>query len=202
MDFGAGVGNQGGISSTERVSVGQLAFKAASYRSKGERLLHLARFLKPRQILELGTHLGISAAYLLKGNPDSHLISIEGDPVLSQLANEHLRELGLKVDLRVGQFEEELDKIDWDSFHPELVFLDGNHRYEPTVDYFDHIVPHVPDGGWIILDDLHWSPGMKQAWDELRQRNEVGVGIDLWQVGLLQISRKKSSRHYVLWGLG
>lgn len=197
QDFGAGSLNQG--ADTQPVSVASLARRASSPRRKGERLLHLARYLRPRQALELGSHLGLSAAYLKLGHPAMALISIEGDPALGALAKEHWQQLDLGIDLRVGRFEEMLPQLPWTDFQPELVFLDGNHRYAPTLDYFAHLAPQVPVGGVIVLDDIHWSPEMDQAWEEVRHRPEVSLSLDLWQLGVLQLGHGPSPQHYTLW---
>ena len=61
-------------------------------------LFRIVRFLRPFRCLELGTCLGISAAYIataLKLNGAGHLISIEGCPTLVHIAKQNLHHLCL-----------------------------------------------------------------------------------------------------------
>jgi tRNA G46 methylase TrmB len=71
--------------------------------SFGRLLYRISGWLTPKSILELGTSLGLSAAYLASGSPESNVISIEGCPQVSKIAGDNLRSLYIKnVSLRVG----------------------------------------------------------------------------------------------------
>ncbi len=49
----------------------------------------------------------------------------------------------------------------------ELVFIDGNHRYDDVLVDFTLSAEIVPVGGWIVLDDL-WMPSIQRVRDFLR----------------------------------
>jgi predicted O-methyltransferase YrrM len=50
-----------------------------------------------------------------------------------------------------------------------MVFIDGHHQYQPTLDYFEMIYPKCNKNEIIIFDDILWSTGMRRAWEELKQ---------------------------------
>ncbi|HKJ32533.1 MAG TPA: hypothetical protein VKA34_11935, partial [Balneolales bacterium] len=78
-------------------------------------LFKLIRKFEPGQCLELGTSLGISAAYqaaALKLNGSGKIITLEGSDSLATLAKRHVQSLSLdNVRVAVGRFQDTLDGI-------------------------------------------------------------------------------------------
>jgi predicted O-methyltransferase YrrM len=73
---------------------------------------------------------------------------------------------------------ERLDKID-------LVFVDGNHRREPTLNYFNLLMPRMSSSSVLIFDDIHWSSEMEEAWETIRRDGRVLLTVDLFFVGFV-----------------
>jgi predicted O-methyltransferase YrrM len=195
-DFGAGYGGQARpvISKTMR----QVVRSSARRRREGELLGRLVRHYAPRQLLELGTNLGFSTMYLA-GNSGigSQLISIEGSKQLSKVAALNLAELGLVADLRIGEFSAVLQtEIDWASFKPNFVLLDGNHREQATLDYFEFLLPRLGAEAMIVLDDIYWSEGMTKAWNAIVAAPRVTVSIDLYGLGICFMDRPQAKEHF------
>ena len=67
----------------------------------------------------------------------------------------------------------------------DFVYLDGNHRYEPTLRYIRWILGRAGEEAVIVVDDIYWSKGMQQAWKEIIRWPEVRVSIDLFHMGIL-----------------
>jgi len=81
----------------------------------------------------------------------------------------------------------------------DMVFLDGNHRLEPTIRYFEMILSYSHGGTLIIFDDIHWSPGMEAAWYEVRQHPQVTATIDLFFLGIALLNPDfRQKRHFKL----
>lgn len=193
-DHGAGAGEQG----SRMVShpLGHIAQHAARSRREGEFLHRLCKHYQPRHSLELGTNLGISTLYQATALPPNSLISLEGAASLAKLAQQHLQRFSVSADVRVGEFSQLLDQIDWQAFRPEYVLLDGNHRKEPTLQYFHRLLPHMAPGGLMVFDDIYWSAGMRAAWQEIQQHPAVSVSIDLFSFGLCFIRRPQAKQHF------
>ena len=176
-DFGAG-------SKTPKRRIAEVARHAAAPPALGRMLFRTALLQRPHAILELGTSLGISALYLTGGALQARFRSIEGNPLLAQRAQAHLD--AFKVhDAKVfcGAFRQmlpaacaELGKID-------LAYIDGDHRYEATLELFESLLPHLSENALLIFDDIHWSPGMSRAWETIARHPQVRLSIDTFRAG-------------------
>ncbi|RMG71345.1 MAG: class I SAM-dependent methyltransferase [Bacteroidetes bacterium] len=187
LDLGAGPGRQGG--GVRSVSLRRLARRSACSPRKGAVLHRLVQYAAPQRPLELGTNLGLSAAYLASALTGcARLHSIEGAPALASRAQQHLQALSLPATVHTGDFAEVLTHtLPPAGYRPDFVYLDGNHRYAPTMAYLDRLIPHMPAGSWLVLDDLYWSPGMARAWRALCARPEVSLSIDLFWLGIVRL---------------
>jgi predicted O-methyltransferase YrrM len=159
----------------------------------------IIRYYNYQTILDLGTSLGITTAYLAQANTNGKVYTFEGCPNTAGLAKENFRELGVQnIEIIVGDLNctlqkalEEIDKIDF-------AFFDANHRYEPTVDYFEKCLSKVHDDTCFIFDDIYWSEGMKKAWLYIRNHSQVTVSIDIFWVGIVFFRKKQPKQHFVL----
>ncbi len=167
----------------------------------GRLLFRLANHWKSERILELGTSLGIGTAYLAKARTSAEIISLEGCPAIAAEAQRNLESLGLEnVELIVGDFANTLPQVLQKSRQSfDLVYLDGNHRYEPTLQYWELLQNHLQESSVVIMDDIHWSIEMERAWEEIKGRTEVTFSIDLFQFGLLFFQQGIAKEHFSLY---
>lgn len=194
-DFGAGSGNQG--AKKEIKTLGELVGKASRKKASGKLLHHLCKFYQPKRCLEFGTHVGISSLYQAKGLLDSEFYTMEGDPSLAKIASSHFNSFDIQPQQFIGRFEEILEKeISLSSYRPDYVFVDGNHRYAPTLDYFHRLHPVMQENGIIVFDDIYWSEEMKKAWQEIIRHPAVSVSIDLFFLGICFLKRKQAKEHF------
>lgn len=181
-DLGAG----STLNTNKQKRVSTLAKNALKSARLAQLIFRLAADLKPKTIIELGTCLGITTAYLAKAAPKARLISIEGCPETSAIAGENLGKLKItNTELLVGNFDEILPKIIEEIPLLDFVFIDGNHRKEATLNYFKWCLPRIGENSLLIFDDIYWSQGMKEAWEEIKAHPEVSVTLDLFYVGLV-----------------
>ena len=195
-DFGAGSGH---LKTKQRKvkDIAATSLKPAKY----ARLLHrLARYYHHTQILELGTSLGITTAYLAATSPNYHVITCEGAPEIAAIAREGFEQLGLSnIQIETGSFDETLPLILKQLPAPELVFIDGNHRKMPTLQYFHQILEVLPQHGLMVFDDIHWSAEMESAWQTIQRHPAVTLSVDLFFIGLVWINPDfRQPAHYVI----
>jgi predicted O-methyltransferase YrrM len=154
-----------GVATTARIS----DFAGYSKPPRQCRLLYyLTRLKRPTAVLEMGTCVGISAAYLataLKQNGHGHLWTIEGSPKIADIATQTLSGLGLPSIATVvrGPFHQALAPI-LASRKFDLIFVDGHHDGGATVAYFEQIKSHLSRGAVVLFDDIAWSDDMAAAW--------------------------------------
>jgi len=183
-DFGAGSRK---LKSNQR-KISDIAKTSLTGKRLSEFLFRLSLWRKPRTILELGTSLGLSAAYLAKGHAKTRLITLEGCPNIAGCAQHHLNKLELskQVEIRVGEFSSTLDKSLKDLEPLDMVFIDGHHAQDPTIEYWEKIKPHLAEGALVIFDDIHWSEGMENAWEIVKQDKGINISVDLFYKGIVQ----------------
>jgi predicted O-methyltransferase YrrM len=176
---------------------------SACGRSKGAHpaliLYNLARAFQPRRILELGTNVGISAAYLRSGQGEGSLVTMEASPYRLHLARRLHTELGLdNIEYVEGLFADTLEATLERSLPIDMAFIDGHHQYQPTLDYFEAIWRKAAPICVFIFDDVRWSTGMKQAWDELQDDTRFALTADLkWiGIGISDTAASGTARHH------
>lgn len=117
----------------------------------GEFLYGLVRMIKPENVLETGTHFGISSTYIalaLKHNNIGKIITI--DPIYYKEA----KYLHSKIELNdfIVQIELRAEKYETKEMF-DFILLDS----EPILrfDEFDKFYKNLKSGGVIIIHDLH-----------------------------------------------
>lgn len=144
-----------------------------------------AEFGRPL-IIEFGTSFGISTMYMAASCPEASVITIEGCTSISEIAKFNFAEAGLKnIRIFTGSFENTLSEITGLNIQPGLVFIDGNHRKEPVINYFTKMANIAGKDTVIVIDDINYSGEMMEAWDEIRNFVNVSVTIDLFRMGIV-----------------
>ena len=181
-DFGAGSSNRG----NENKIISEIAGKAVSKQKFGRLLFRLANYYNARTIFEMGSSLGISTAYLASADKLSNVISIEGSSEISGIAKETFSQLDLtNIKLVTGNFDEKLETLIADNPPSDLVFIDGNHRKKPVLEYFEKFLKKISKTSLIIIHDIHWSREMEEAWAIIQRHPKVKMSIDIFSAGLV-----------------
>ncbi|MBZ5857048.1 O-methyltransferase [Flavihumibacter profundi] len=195
-DFGAG----SGAGNQRQKTVAQIARTAAKPARLGQLLFRTVKYFQPATILELGTSLGITTAYLAAGNANGMVYSLEGDVQLAELARKNLA--GNKFTNAVvytGNFDDALLPLLENIGRPDLVFIDGNHRFGPTLRYFEQLLLFAHPDTVIIFDDIHWSEEMEAAWKSIQSHPAVTCTIDLFFLGYVFLRPEfKVPRHFTI----
>ncbi len=150
-------------------------------------------------VIEFGTSLGISTMYLSSAKGRTQVFSMEGCPATAEIASENFRENGCdNIRLFTGPFEESLADIIETGISPGLVFIDGNHRKGPVLDYFDKIASISDSNSVIIIDDIRYSREMEEAWDEIKLHEKVTFTIDIFRMGIVFFRKGIAHNNYII----
>lgn len=193
VDLGAG----SMLNKRNEKKIGDIAKNALKPARIAKLLARLAAFSKPNTIVELGTCLGVTSTYLAKACPGARVISVEGCPSTAKIAKENFEKMGLDaIDLRVGNFDVLLPQIIEELPSIDFLFIDGNHRKQATLDYFYACLDKVNEESLLIFDDIYWSQGMKEAWEEIKTHPDVMVSIDLFYIGLVFFKKDRRKENF------
>jgi len=194
-DLGAG----SHVNNNRQKKVSEIAENALKPPKLAQLLYRLVNDLQPKNIVELGTCLGITSVYLKNAVPNADFYTLEGCTETAAVAKEEFEKAGLP-DIRqvIGNFDdtlpgviEQLDKIDF-------LFVDGNHQKEATLRYFDWCLPKVHEDTLLIFDDIYWSEGMKEAWAAIKAHPQVTVTVDLFWIGLVYFRKGQVKEDFVI----
>ena len=185
-DLGAG----SHVNNNKTKAVSTIARNALKPPRLAQLIFRLAKYFSPGTIIELGTCLGVTTAYLAKAAPQSRVISVEGCPETAAVAAENLGRLKVEnTELRTGNFDIILPDILEEQERLDFVFIDGNHRKDATMNYFEWCLPKLSENGVLIFDDIYWSRGMKEAWQQIKADPRVTVTVDLFWIGLVFVRK-------------
>ncbi|GAA4327201.1 O-methyltransferase [Flaviaesturariibacter amylovorans] len=192
-DLGAG----SRVQPTKQRTVAQLARAAVKPPKYGQVLYRLAALHQPQTIIELGTSLGITTAYLAAAVPGTTVTTIEGSPAVRAVAQRNFERLGLRnIRSLGGNFDEVLPEVLAGATSVDLAFIDGNHRYVPTMDYFSQLLGKRHNDTVLVFDDIHWSEEMERAWTEIKAHPAVRCSIDLFFLGFVFFRQEFHERQH------
>lgn len=182
LDLGAGT--RTGNKNTRTVS--SIAASAVKSKKYGQLLFRLIKYYRPATLLEIGTSLGVTTSYLSLANPEARLITLEGSPEIADKAVYNFKRLGLEnISLVRGDFDQTLPELLDTISNIDFAFIDGNHRKEPTVRYFELLLPKMNNDSFIVFDDIHWGSEMEAAWGKIRTHESARCSIDLFFMGII-----------------
>lgn len=192
QDFGTGAakGSARKISSIARTSLTPARFSRI--------YAGIARQFKSRAIIELGTSFGINTLYLAD-DKQATVTTFEGAPAIADIATITFEFAGKNnIELIVGNIDKTLPTYLQRVRKIDLAFIDANHRYEPTVRYFDYLLSKVHEQSVVIVDDIHHSAGMEKAWNEIKHHRLVYASADLFRCGIAFFDPSLNKQHVVL----
>jgi len=188
-DHGAGISRNSTIS--------EIASHSLKEPEESKILGKLVEFYRPKSVLELGTSLGITTAYLAR--PNTRVYTIESSPKILDQAKKVWQNLKIEnIKAFNGDFDELLDKMWTEITQPAMVFVDGNHTFKATLAYFEYIIDKMDHDSFIVFDDIHWSPGMEDAWERIIQDKRISLSVDIFEMGLVFLRKGVRKQHFII----
>lgn len=192
-----GAGSRAGNASFR--SVASMARTAVQSPRRAAQMARLVAWQKPRHVLELGTSLGITTLYLAQAAPQAEVITVEGCPETAAVAKDNFRRMKAdNIRLLIGSFRDRLPEALSAMPSLDLAYIDGNHAYGPTMEYFGQCMAKAHAGSVLLLDDIHWSADMGRAWEAIKADQRVTVTVDLFRMGLVFLHRGQQREHFRL----
>ncbi|MDW3210526.1 MAG: class I SAM-dependent methyltransferase [Reichenbachiella sp.] len=189
-------GSGSSMSSPRSKRIKNIARLGITSKSQSEILVNLLEYQGSKVVLELGTSLGVNTIYLSRAKGVEHVVTVDGNTDLCEIARSHFSELKLRnieqVNSDIDTFLQELDG----TF--DFIYIDANHTYEATRCFFSKSLHHLSDSGIIILDDINWSPEMSKAWTEIQDEYPDHLYIENDKIGIVFANVESVKRHYIL----
>jgi predicted O-methyltransferase YrrM len=181
-DLGAG----SHVNNNKQKKISDITLNALKPPKLAKLLYRLAAFVKPTNIVELGTCLGITTLYLQQAAPGAKVYTLEGCPATAGVAKSVFERAGARdINVITGNFDDTLGGVIDGLDKLDFVYIDGNHQKDATIRYFEWCLPKVHEDTMLIFDDIYWSQGMKEAWKQIKAHPHVTATVDLYWIGLV-----------------
>ena len=202
VDYGSGKRQLGEHARSERL-VREIAKGSLAKAKYAQMLFRLVNWLGHQLrkddegliIVELGTSLGVTTAYMAGVDARDKVYTYEGCEAVAKIARDNWKALGINnIECRIGTIKGEilkgcLERVD-------IAFIDANHTYEASLEYFNVLASKVHEKSVIVLDDIYHSEDMEKAWKEICKDERVTTTIDLYQMGLVFFDKHYWKRNY------
>ncbi|MFH4964278.1 class I SAM-dependent methyltransferase [Gaetbulibacter sp. M235] len=178
-------------------SVSKMAKHAGTTYFRAKLLYRIVKYFNSKNILELGTSLGIATHAMQLGNPKAMITTVEGCNNLTAFTKANFLKYQLNgITLINDNFQSAFKNVNKNSF--DLVFFDGNHQKESTLQYFEAMLPSIHNDALFIFDDIYWSKEMTEAWETIKQHPKVTVTIDTFHWGLVFFRSEQNKEHFII----
>ena len=195
-DFGAG----SRVFKSNKRQISKIAKTAGISPKRAELLFRITKYFQPETILEIGTSLGLATSALSLGNTNAKITTLEGCPNTLAVAKNLFQVSGFKlknIEFVNTEFSSYLktatENCDW-----KLIYFDGNHSKQATLDYFELLLPTITNETVWIFDDIHWSKDMEEAWETIKNHSKVTVTIDTFQWGIVFFRSEQEKEHFII----
>jgi predicted O-methyltransferase YrrM len=183
--------------SNER-KVSDIAKIAGISKKRAKLLLRIVEYFNPKNILEIGTSVGLGTSVLSIGNSEAKIVTLEGCVNTAKVAKELFKTNHLNnIQLVIGNFNETLSDV-LNNKPYDLIYLDGNHQKEATLQYFNQCLETAHNNSIFIFDDINWSQEMQKAWEEIKIHPKVTITINTFFWGMVFFRKEQKKQHFTI----
>ncbi|MEI9921844.1 MAG: class I SAM-dependent methyltransferase [Bacteroidota bacterium] len=158
----------------------------------------ICQYTEVHNVVELGTSMGLTSLYFSE-LPECKVHTFEGSHALANVALTNFEYLEKKnIHLIEGDIATTLPRFLQDNLTKiGFALVDANHRYAPTMQYFEWLMKRFNEKSIMVIDDIHHSPEMEKAWNELKKHYLVYGSVDLFRCGILFFEPGLNRQHFV-----
>lgn len=193
-----GAGSHASLLNRRKIKdIARYSLKSKKY---AQLLFRLAEERKCESMLELGTSLGLTTLYLSYARPSSKITTIEGSEQIANIAEAAFKKLKHQnIELIKNRFDQALPEIHEKKKKFDLIFIDGHHEEKACLTYFKALLENnTSENTLMVIDDIHWSPGMLKAWQKIITNEKVTLTIDLFEMGLVYFFPRNQKEHFTI----
>jgi predicted O-methyltransferase YrrM len=193
-DFGSG----SKVFKNNQRKISDIAKIAGITKKKSAVLVNILEYFNCKNILEIGTSVGLGTVSMSIANSHASITTLEGCKNTAAVASNIFQNNNLKnINIVIGEFDKTLpDIIQNNNF--DLVYFDGNHQKKTTIKYFNECLKSIHNNSLFIFDDINWSIEMKEAWLEIIEHPEVSISINTYFWGFIFFRKEQEKEHFTI----
>ena len=171
--------------------------------NKGKRktlLFRLTNYFKSKNILQIGTTMGLSTLYLTSYATGLKCIALENVPEFATTARQAFAKEGRNpVDLRIGNYKDLLPQALNDINSLDFVFFNTLYEQHNNLWLFNECMKYAHNDTVFVFEGIKASRKMRELWEEICACPEVTVTLDLYSLGIVLFNKKLHKRDYIVY---
>jgi predicted O-methyltransferase YrrM len=164
----------------------------------GALLFRLVNFFKCRNVLQIGSSTGVMSLYLalpLRNSCECYVL--EERPGLQESVRDFAKIHSLKnLHFQEGAYQENLNRLKTQFASFDFIFINARGDVEKTRDALGWIETFICPDTVMVIDNIRQDEAMKSVWQEIKNRPDVGLTIDLFSLGLVFFNPRLHRQHY------
>ena len=170
--------------------------EGSSYK-KQKQLYRITNYFKPKNVLELGTSVGLGSAAMAIASNNSIIKTVEVNKNISDIAKKVFKSYQLKnIQIDTSSFKDFFKKSNYENL--DLVYLDGTCDKESTIENFNSLLKYSHNESVFIINNIYWSKEMTEAWNIIKNQKEITVSIDTFYWGFLFFRKEQPKQHFTI----
>ena len=170
--------------------------EGSSYK-KQKQLYRITNYFKPKNVLELGTSVGLGSAAMAIASNNSIIKTVEVNKNISDIAKKVFKSYQLKnIQIDTSSFKDFFKKSNYENL--DLVYLDGTCDKESTIENFNSLLKYSHNESVFIINNIYWSKEMTEAWNIIKKQKEITVSIDTYYLGFLFFRKEQPKQHFTI----
>ena len=157
-------------------------------------LTRLTNYLNCKSVLEIGTQMGIRTS-CFASHKNCDVITIDNCEETQKIAREKLKKHHFStIKFCLQEFTQQEILVDQKKI--DCIYIGNTRKKQSTLHLFEEALKKVHNDSVILIEGLHWSKDMNQAWKEIKENKQVSVTIDTFYLGLVFFRKEQAKEHF------
>ncbi len=181
-------------------SIGEIVKRESIRPKHGALLFRLTNYFKSKNILQIGTTMGLSTLYLTSYATGLRCIAMENVPEFAAIDRQAFDKEGRNpVDLRIGNNKDLLPQALNDINSLDFVFFNTLYEQQNNLWLFNECMKYAHNDTVFVIEGIKASRKMRELWEEICACPEVTVTLDLYSLGIVLFNKKLHKRDYIVY---
>ena len=174
-------------------------FKDSEISNKRARLLiHLIQYLKPKNILEIGTGFGINTVVLSSAQRNSKITTLDENEQTVNVIKEMFKKNTFKhVKFLTGNFDIILPQVFNNNIY-DFIYFKGSCENKTTLNYFESSLSSIHNNSVLLFENIHSNRESEKVWNSIKKHEKVTVTIDTFLWGFVFFRKEQEKEHFII----
>jgi len=174
-------------------------YKDSEISNKRARLLiHLIQYLKPKNILEIGTGFGINTVVLSSAQRNSKIRTLDENEQVVNAIKEMFKKNTIKnVKFLAGNFDITLPRV-FNNNTYDFIHFKGSCVNKTILKYFESSLLAIDNNSVFLFENIHSNKESEKVWNYIKKHEKVTVTIDTLLWGFVFFRKEQEKEHFII----